>query len=393
MQQQIENKVKKNIFLIVQLSILLFYQNRTKQNRIFPIFQIEIFAANEFLTMDDNRKESFQLLQLSDDSKSLSDLELPEITPQRKRKIRRKTRSTGNHSGRHIDGNGHHHHLDDQTPAVCQNLGLWIAIFMSCGWLLILSYMTTVVYTENRRLETQISKLSVNNLNIPEVLQKWHETSKFLEGNQTTVNEKITEIQKRMDGFEQQLIEVRSSIVKQNDLIANQMKNDDHETKNAVASFGSQIKGLTNDVIRLKESIQQMQSDIQNNRNNITQLSNRMIVTFANTSLPFGDQVNNATTRLVTNVTDYFNGQISNITTQLFTVNNTLSQRVKGLDDDVRLNQKTLNVLSDNVTSLTAKVMSLQNSLPLLSVEPKVTNTDNNDNGTTNQNRPRRKRD
>lgn len=36
-----------------------------------------------------NSAESFQLLQLSDDSKSLSDLELPEIVTQRKRKVRR----------------------------------------------------------------------------------------------------------------------------------------------------------------------------------------------------------------------------------------------------------------------------------------------------------------
>lgn len=33
--------------------------------------------------------ESFKLLQLSEDSKSLSDLELPELVTQRKRKVRR----------------------------------------------------------------------------------------------------------------------------------------------------------------------------------------------------------------------------------------------------------------------------------------------------------------
>lgn len=35
-----------------------------------------------------NSAESFQLLQLSDDSKSLSDLELPQVVFQRKRKVR-----------------------------------------------------------------------------------------------------------------------------------------------------------------------------------------------------------------------------------------------------------------------------------------------------------------
>lgn len=37
----------------------------------------------------ERKNESFKLLQLSDDSKSLSDLELPEIVNQRKRKVRR----------------------------------------------------------------------------------------------------------------------------------------------------------------------------------------------------------------------------------------------------------------------------------------------------------------
>lgn len=36
-----------------------------------------------------NNNESFKLLQLSDDSKSLSDLEIPIIVNQRKRKVRR----------------------------------------------------------------------------------------------------------------------------------------------------------------------------------------------------------------------------------------------------------------------------------------------------------------
>lgn len=36
-----------------------------------------------------NNKETFKLLQLSDDSKSLSDLDVPIIVNQRKRKVRR----------------------------------------------------------------------------------------------------------------------------------------------------------------------------------------------------------------------------------------------------------------------------------------------------------------
>lgn len=39
--------------------------------------------------MQSNNNETFKLLEISDDLKSLSDLELPEITNQRKRKVKR----------------------------------------------------------------------------------------------------------------------------------------------------------------------------------------------------------------------------------------------------------------------------------------------------------------
>lgn len=41
------------------------------------------------MMMKTNNKEQFKLLQYSDDSKSLSDLELTEIVVPRKRKVRR----------------------------------------------------------------------------------------------------------------------------------------------------------------------------------------------------------------------------------------------------------------------------------------------------------------
>ncbi|CAD7077320.1 unnamed protein product [Hermetia illucens] len=91
--------------------------------------------------------ETFKLLQLSDDSKSLSDLELPEITTQRKRKVRRKTRPRPNVHRQSEDANS-----DNQ----CNRLIIWIAIFLISCWLLTLSYMLAVIHAESTRLEVQI---------------------------------------------------------------------------------------------------------------------------------------------------------------------------------------------------------------------------------------------
>lgn len=191
----------------------------------------------------ERKNESFKLLQLSDDSKSLSDLELPEIVNQRKRKVRRlvlrsrdacflfcsifrnatgvsrrqertisnvffeyrtlqslsalkvsecpdrfgyspapprsayghgvlyrqfstffahistvyfrKTRTRTN-SGRHDDD--HHRSAVAGSHIDCKNFGLWLAILMTVMWLFIISYITSVVHSENRRLEIAVQK-------------------------------------------------------------------------------------------------------------------------------------------------------------------------------------------------------------------------------------------
>lgn len=40
---------------------------------------------------------------------------------------------------------------------------------------------------------------------VPDALQKWHETSKTLEQNQTAIYSKIMDIQQRLDNFENEV--------------------------------------------------------------------------------------------------------------------------------------------------------------------------------------------
>lgn len=68
---------------------------------------------------------------------------------------------------------------------------------MTCGWLFILSYMTAVVYSENRRLEAQLFKLSASSQTVPDELQHWHESAHWLEQNQTAMQLKLGEVDGR----------------------------------------------------------------------------------------------------------------------------------------------------------------------------------------------------
>lgn len=136
-----------------------------------------------------------------------------QVTHQRKRKILRKTRNTSPHSRLGI---GHHAHdastsSDGLMSSACNsNIGLWIAIVMVWGWLFMLSYMTAVVYSDNRRLETQLSKLSATSRTVPDELQRWHESSKWLEQNQTAAMAKLIEVDQKLAALNKEMLAIRN---------------------------------------------------------------------------------------------------------------------------------------------------------------------------------------
>lgn len=75
------------LLFIVIISIVFFFQISSNAN-VYLVSNCEIQIRNMH-NGQSNNNESFKLLQLSDDSKSLSDLEVPIIVNQRKRKVRR----------------------------------------------------------------------------------------------------------------------------------------------------------------------------------------------------------------------------------------------------------------------------------------------------------------
>lgn len=324
-------------------------------------------------------KESFKLLQLSDTSKS-SELELPEVSTQRKRRIRRKIRTSASPHLRSYNSS-HKDSTDDMQPP-CQNVGLWIAVFMSCGWLLILSYMMAVVYTENRRLEVEISKLSTSSQNVPEALQKWHETSKMLEQNQTTIRSTLNAMQKRVDDFEKDLNIVKAAISKKD---VDSEQNKVTILENNVAKFGAEIKDLTSEVGDLKDKMKDIRT-----KEDVTQSSLiKLQETFNNTRIITNVDTTNDTMNAITNITNYFDKRITSLSTDFSTVNNTLTQKTKGLDTDVTNYKSELVALTEKVENFTTRVVSIEtNIFPKVKVTtmPPTTNSDSNKQGAVNSN-------
>lgn len=320
--------------------------------------------------MQSKRKESFKLLQLSDDSKSLSELELPETINQRKRKILRKTRNTSPHS-RH----GHHAHDTSTTTeslmaSACTNFSsfsLWTAIIMSCGWLFILSYMTAVVYSENRRLEVEISKLAATSQTVPDELQKWHETSKQLEQNQSAIFTKFIETDKQIENIEKEILNIQASLQKKYD----QSSANEKVTvlQSNLANFGAGMKDINVDIGNLKSQVHDLKSqetetkDILNKftdfmkENKLSTINGSIVNESVNGQPSINEEL---VTKVVHNLTDE---HISTLSKQVLIFNDTLSQRIKGLDDDVRENKKRLEGLTENLANVTSHVVSIENDL------------------------------
>lgn len=182
-------------------------------------------------------RETLKLLKISDDSnKNNSDLDLPEITNQRKRKVRRKHRprlisssSSQNSNLNHSTSDFHGTKISSDQRKQCSNvLVLWFTFIVVC-WLLTLSYMIAVIHSENQRLQVQIKKLESSTQNLPEVLQNWHETSKYLQDNQTQINSKVLEYHKEIENLTRTLDQLKSD-------------SSNSFTKENLAEFGAQIK-------------------------------------------------------------------------------------------------------------------------------------------------------
>uniref|UniRef100_A0A336MCJ5 CSON015119 protein n=1 Tax=Culicoides sonorensis TaxID=179676 RepID=A0A336MCJ5_CULSO len=257
-----------------------------------------------------NNNESFKLLNFSDDDKSsdLPDLDLPEISLQRKRKVKRKTRSRT--PAKHVNGGR------EGACFQCKSFGLWAAVLMICSWLLIISYISSVVHAEYRRLEIELQKVSATSQHVPEALQKWHETSKALEQNQTSF------LQNNIANFGSQ-----------------------------ITAFSGQIDKLTSDYAQLKEH--------QNHFNDTVLEIKTNFEASKNLTLP---SVADNTTRLkLDTFIKSIEARFNNLSHIISSENETLTTSLKWFEDDLKNKTLKLNELSDNYLNISSHVLSVEN--------------------------------
>ncbi|KAL5275500.1 EFCAB14.2 family protein [Megaselia abdita] len=308
------------------------------------------------ITMDNlSSRETLKLLKISDDSnKNNSDLDLPEITNQRKRKVRRKHRprlissSSSNSNLNHSGGDFHGTKISSAQRKQCSNiLFLWFTFIVIC-WLVTLSYMLAVIHSENLRLQVQIKVLEGSTQNLPEVLQNWHETSKYLQDNQTQINSKVMEKSKEIENLTRKL---------------DQLKLDSPKavTKENFAAFGAQVKSVSDDVEQLKTRL----SDLTTNQKKFTTELETLTDNFNSSLTKITNSSSNGYNVEALNSLEskmQLNYQNLNKTVQSFIT--TGEQKTKDVTDMFTNNSKALEDLKDKSESMKSHVESMEKDWP-----------------------------
>ncbi|XP_037033461.1 uncharacterized protein LOC119072370 isoform X2 [Bradysia coprophila] len=206
---------------------------------------------------------------------------------------------------------------------------------------------------------TKIEQVSACNQLLPDALQQWHESSKWLEKNQSAINSKLVEVQTQLDNIEKELIQMKESIHKKD---IESEKDNLLVLQTNVATFGAKIQDLTVGMDELKERLREVQKNANQNKENLTQLITKFDVMTKNQTSSLNGLNNDLnTTNMLKNMSQFFTYEIKNLSLQLSTVNNTLSQKASGLEEDFRSQKPKFDALIENFANMSSHVTSIEN--------------------------------
>lgn len=146
--------------------------------------------------------------------------------------------------------NGHRHRkeqIDASSSTPCRNVGLWVAIVSNVGWLLILSYIVSMVHSEYAQLDRQQTKLSATLKTLPD---EWHDKAHGLEVNQSTLFHKLFDLQQSLQNLTDDFLQLRAFVQQQQTQIGDSQRVGLLE-KN-LADFGAELKSFSTEMDSLK---------------------------------------------------------------------------------------------------------------------------------------------
>ncbi|XP_026825487.1 uncharacterized protein LOC105281043 isoform X3 [Ooceraea biroi] len=310
-----------------------------------------------------NSKETINLLDLLSESNSDSaDLIL---TPQKKKKVKRRHRSRILSRTRRSSSCG-------CNKSDMRVISLWLAAVLITFWLIALSWLAAILYGEIKKMDISIKSVIAGSEGVPDALQKCHSLSRDLQNNQTIIFSRLSDLKQQISNFTVQLAHIQQDLHKVQEYfqaapkMANLPKRLD-ELSTSVATFGSQIRDLGATVDTLKETNMRVQDAQTVMQQNISSIKHTMLELSNITQKP--PLLSTDETQLKT---DKLNSTILHLMNNLTHINETLSSKLQWVADDQDKDRKKLVLLQEATAAINTTVMSLQGECVKMSDQTSV---------------------
>lgn len=136
------------------------------------------------------------------------------------------------------------------------------------------------------------------------------------------------------------------------------------DLKNTVAGFGAKIQALETDVKVLKEEYSGIQSTQQNDKMRLDALQNSIDSINNSSHANFTAGLQNETSAWMKNITEHCSIGLKNVSDQLVAINDTFSQKIKSIDDEMHDHQTRLDGLNESFANVSSHVNSIESEWP-----------------------------
>lgn len=245
--------------------------------------------------------------------------------------------------------NGHRHkkQLSNESSSTvgCKNIGIWVAIVTNICWLLILSYIVSVVHSQFAAMEKRFSD------SLRSIPDEWHDKAHSLEQNQSTLFLKLFDLQQAAKNFTEDVVQLRS-IVDQQQV---QMRDFPQMAllEKDVADFGAQMGSFKSEIDSMKSRISKVSQTLREHDDSLEYIKKLNV-----TGSPANSTAINADIQQIRQELDLLSNTTSRISDTLARVNATLTslatmeqQKVDELDKN---HLRKINDLTDSVANITS---------------------------------------
>lgn len=173
----------------------------------------------------------------------------------------------------------------ESTTGPCRNVGLWVAFASNVGWLLILSYIVSMVHSEYAQLNKDQAKIAATIKTMPD---EWHDKSHGLEVNQSTLFHKLFDLQQTVKNLTDDFMQLREYMQQQQVQVTDVARL--ALLENSIADFGAALKSLNSDIDSLKNRSTRFGEAIATNTEAVAAVQRRLNETTTDAS---GSMTNN----------------------------------------------------------------------------------------------------